>query len=151
MIANAFGLIEPAIIINACILSQEKSISIRNDNTTYAYEMRKSYSGDCDFMFMVNIFLEWENLFGNNININRKGSMYIKSSEEIDYCKKNYLNMNILREVKLCISDISKRLNTLNLITVSSEGIFEMINHFNLIMIVFSFIKLSLLVLFIKN
>jgi HrpA-like RNA helicase len=133
MLANAFDLIEPAIVV-ACILSQDKSIFRRQMNPVDAYNMRVIHSNECDFTIMFNIYKHWEELYGKDVNTNRRGWKRDKSESENEFCNALCLNATILREVKMAIADVWNRLQKLSLVNVradNDEGIFKRIIHFS--------------------
>jgi HrpA-like RNA helicase len=122
MLANAFDLITPAVIV-VSILGQDRRIYKTDDlYNTSLYKQIMNKEVDCDFILLINTYLHWREYIPEEF---RYGEAHYKTfiketSEEKEFCEECCLNKYILRDVHRAIFDLVRRLSALG-ITVPLE------------------------------
>lgn len=123
ILAYAFNLMEPAIII-ASLLTQEKSIfKISNPIELYDTKIFYSNGSDCDFITSYFAYVQWFSSFYKDYTFNSNNRIsYNEMEEEKRECEKLKLNYYIAKEVKVLSFDILKRMKKLNYLKTEELG-----------------------------
>ena len=123
IIAYAFGLMEPAIII-AAILTQEKSIFKMHKAIDF-YDKKVYYSAatECDFITSYFAYVEWFSKFYKEYKFNASNRIpYAEMDEEKKEAENSKLNYYVVKEVKVLSFDILKRMKKLNYLKSEELG-----------------------------
>ncbi len=123
ILAYAFNLMEPAIII-AAILTQEKTI-FRIHSAVEFYDKKVYYSAgtECDFITSYYAYVEWFTKFYRDYKFNANNRIPYKEMEEEKKEAENLkLNYYVVKEVKVLSFDILKRMKKLNYLKSDELG-----------------------------
>lgn len=123
ILAYAFDLMEPAVII-ASILTQEKSI-FKSQNAIDFYDKKIFYSAgtECDFITSYFAYVEWFSKFYKEYKFNANNRIpYAEMEEEKKEAEDSKLNYYVVKEIKVLSFDILKRMKKLNYLKSSELG-----------------------------
>jgi HrpA-like RNA helicase len=120
MVANAFNLVTPAVIV-VSVLAQDRKIFKTDDiyNTSLYKELMNSANlSDCDFLLMINTYLHWRQYIppefqDEEVSFRRR---IPESAEESKFCYDCHLNKYVLRDVHTNILDLIRRLDNLGIV-----------------------------------
>jgi len=123
ILAYAFDLVEPAIII-ASLLSQEKSIfKIPDPIESYEYKDYYSNGYQCDFITAYFAYVFWFTKFYKEYTFNANNRIiYNEYDEEKRECKNLNLNYYVVKETKVLSFDILKRMRKIGFIKTEELG-----------------------------